>query len=367
MTFSKPWLKSCGFDFSFFFFPSLLAVFMSFVFARAFENSQNLPPWAWVVFILGIDVSHVYSTLFRTYFNSQEFKEHRILLTLIPWIVWLFGVLLYSIQSLLFWRVLAYLAVFHFIRQQYGFLRLYCRKDIESKWDRWLSAAVIYLATLYPLIHWHCHQPRNFHWFIEGDFFGGWPVGLSQMTGVFYNAILFFYVVNEMRNVHLGRSLNIPKNGIVLCTGVSWYVGIVSFNSDLIFTMTNVISHGVPYLALIWLYGEKQGHTPLIFRGINYKIFFSRFSFPLFFAVLLLFGYFEEGLWAGLVWREHLEVFGVFRKLPEMNAKDTLSWLVPLLTLPQVTHYVLDGFIWKIRDADANWQKVVFAQRPGEA
>jgi hypothetical protein len=94
-------------------------------------------------------------------------------------------------------------------------------------------------------------------------------------------------------------------------------------------------------------------------------MFFSKISIPLFLAVLLLFGFLEEGLWAGLVWREHLEAFGVLGRLPEITAKDTLSWLVPLLTLPQATHYVLDGFIWKLKDSDANWQKVLFAKRLG--
>jgi hypothetical protein len=368
MLMSKPWLKSPRFDLTFILLPSLISAFIAFIFADVLGNTTGVPFWAWLIFILGIDVSHVYSTLFRTYFNSNELNENKSMLTLIPVVVWLIGVGLYSVNNMLFWRVLTYVAVFHFIRQQYGFLRLYCRGEDSSKKDRWLSALVVYLAALYPIIYWHSHQPRNFHWFIDDDFIVGLPAVFSQIFGFLYLVVLVWYFVNEIINAKNNRPFNIPKNAIVLGTAISWYVGIVHFNGDMTFTITNVVSHGIPYMALVWLYGERQKDKPdcpLILGKFPYKMFFSKISIPLFLAVLLLFGFLEEGLWAGLVWREHLEAFGVLGRLPEITAKDTLSWLVPLLTLPQATHYVLDGFIWKLKDSEANWQNVLFAKRLG--
>ena len=38
-----------------------------------------------------------------------------------------------------------------------------------------------------------------------------------------------------------------------------------------------------------------------------------------------------------------------------------MSLLVPLLTLPQLTHNILDGFIWKIRKDDIKWNNEVGA------
>jgi hypothetical protein len=32
---------------------------------------------------------------------------------------------------------------------------------------------------------------------------------------------------------------------------------------------------------------------------------------------------------------------------------------VPLLSLPQIVHYVLDGFIWKIKKDDFAWSKII--------
>jgi hypothetical protein len=64
---------------------------------------------------------------------------------------------------------------------------------------------------------------------------------------------------------------------------------------------------------------------------------------------LVVFAYLEEGLWDGLIWREHASIFGAFTLLPKIQNCQVLSLLVPLLALPQSTHYVLDGFIWKVK------------------
>ena len=74
--------------------------------------------------------------------------------------------------SLTFWRVLALVAVFHFVRQQYGWVALYRAKLKEkSRITWWIDAAAVYLATVYPLAFWMTSLPRNFEWFVQNDFF----------------------------------------------------------------------------------------------------------------------------------------------------------------------------------------------------
>jgi hypothetical protein len=65
------------------------------------------------------------------------------------------------------------------------------------------------------------------------------------------------------------------------------------------------------------------------------------------FYILALFGlaFFEEGIWDWFVWKEHGQLFGNFFHAP---ANWILVLLVPLLTMPQVTHYVLDAYIWRL-------------------
>lgn len=360
------WLYSRSFDIAFILAPSFLSVIFVLIFSDRFAVTDGIPLWAWVVFVLCIDVSHVYSSLFRTYFNKKEFSENKTLYTLLPMIVFLVSVFLYALGANVFWRILAYTAVFHFIRQQYGFMRLYSRNTTESNFSRKIDTLLIYVSTLYPILYWHTHLPRNFRWFTDGDFIQGVPRISERILLLVYIVVAITYLVKEFRQTFLQKNFNIPKNLIILGTALSWYVGIVLLNGDMVFTITNVVSHGIPYMALVWAFGKKQADKDdsiLVFGKLQYKVFFSRYSFPIFITSLILLGYIEEGFWAGLIWREHLEIFGIFADLPSIRAKDTLNLIVPLLTLPQATHYVLDGFIWRLRDNNSNWQKTFFESK----
>ena len=67
----------------------------------------------------------------------------------------------------------------------------------------------------------------------------------------------------------------------------------------------------------------------------------------MFVLVLVVFASFEEGLWDGLVWKENATLFKPFTFLPQIEERNLLTLIVPLLALPQATHYILDGFIWR--------------------
>jgi len=251
---------------------------------------------------------------------------------------------------MMFWRVLAYLAVFHFVRQQYGFMRIYSRKEQFSKAYIYIDNAAIYIATIYPLLYWHfTTYKKNFNWFIDGDFVMLPSDTTLLASKILYMASLAAYIIKEVWLLIQGQILNLPKNLIITGTFLSWYFGIIYFNGDMTFTTLNVVSHGIPYMALIWMFERnkldagKQKVSKLI------KITFSRYGVLLFVGLLILFSYTEEGLWDGLVWKEHTSVFKPFSMLPSVSSDFLLAMLVPLLALPQSTHYVLDGFIWKMK------------------
>ena len=132
------------------------------------------------------------------------------------------------------------------------------------------------------------------------------------------------------------RFLNPGKDIVVATTAVCWYVGIVLFNSDYAFTVTNVIIHGVPYFALIWFYVKARRES----TGPVYRTFAS--NWIVFLATLWALAYVEELFWSRGVWHERDWLFG--------SNWDWTEWkvyLVPLLAVPQLTHYILDGFIWR--------------------
>ncbi len=357
---NQPWLASARWDCLFIIAPAFITSFLVIAFRPFFENSANLPLWAWVVLVMMVDVAHVYATLFRTYLDKQAFAKNKSLLIGTPLACWAVGALLYSLSpggdGNYFWRVLAYLAVFHFIRQQYGFMALYSRKDPESaRKFRLLDGACLYLATIYPIIYWHTHLPRNFNWFVSGDFAPNMPEAFANAGFVVYQVIAGLYILKEIWMFVSNKAFNIPRNLIIAGTALSWWVGIVSINSDMAFTLTNVVSHGIPYMALVWLYHGTQSVKKAEDQkpSLVAQMFLS--YVPAFVLFLVLLAFFEEGLWDGFVWREHLNFFGPFGALPAINDAAILAILVPFLALPQSTHYVLDGFIWRVKERNNIW------------
>src|ERR1051326_376623 len=191
---SKPdnngWLFSAPVDLSVFLGSALLSMLALWIGARAGVLHSEAPDWVWVPAVLFIDVAHVYSTGFRVYLDTAELKRRPWLYTLVPIIGFFIGVALYSKGELIFWRVLAYLAVFHFIRQQYGWVALYrARKGEQDRLGGAIDMLAIYAATLYPLIYWHTHLPRRFWWFLTADFLDiptlcqriAWPIYLFAL------------------------------------------------------------------------------------------------------------------------------------------------------------------------------------------
>jgi hypothetical protein len=302
------------------------------------------PDWTWVSAVLLIDVAHVWSTSFRVYFDVGEFKRRFWLYLLVPVFGYVAGVALYSEGELIFWRLLALLAVFHFVRQQYGWIALYRRKLNEPKdWTWWIDASAIYLASIYPLAFWMTRLPRNFEWFVQNDFFSI-PAFVESVIFPIYVLALAAYFCKSLYQYFTTGFLNLGKDIVVGTTMICWYVGIVVFNSDYAFTVTNVIIHGVPYFALIWVYTKtRRDLAGRAYRTLSH-------NWLVFLATLWALAYIEELFWHRGIWHEREWLFG-----SDWDWQSAKMYLVPFLALPQLTHYVLDGFIWR-RKNNANFR-----------
>jgi hypothetical protein len=159
---------------------SLLALWIG---ARLGVLNNDSPDWIWIPFVLLIDVAHVYATAFRVYFDTDELKRRPLLYCFVPIVGYAIGVAVYSENGLFFWRALAYLAVFHFVRQQYGWVALYrARLNERDVWGKLIDSLAIYSATIYPLVYWHAHLPRRFWWFLTDDF-SSLPIALRECYG----------------------------------------------------------------------------------------------------------------------------------------------------------------------------------------
>ena len=330
------WLFSRNIDLSVFLGSAIASLLLLALGWRLGILDGESPDWAWVSAVLLIDVAHVWSTSFRVYFDKEELKRRLSLYLLVPVFGYVVGVALYSESELTFWRVLAIVAVFHFVRQQYGWVALYRRKLNETKrWTWWIDTTAVYMATVYPLAFWMTSLPRNFQWFIENDFFQ-LPAFVDDVLFPVYLLALGAYILKSVYLYFAQGFLNLGKDIVVSTTAVCWFAGIVMFNSDYAFTVTNVLIHGVPYFALIWFYARSRRET----TGRLYRVFSS--NWIVFLATLWAFAYVEELFWSRGVWHERTWLFG-----SNWDWTDSRTYLVPLLAVPQLTHYILDGFIWR--------------------
>lgn len=333
----QPWIHNAKTDWWFILSPPFLVLLIIFLFQKqiqVLENSYSF--YTWLLLIVFVDVAHVYSTLFKTYFVKGEVRRQKLLYLGIPLISWCLGIALFQFGSLTFWSVLALIAVFHFIRQQYGFMRLYARFE-PNDWSKKMDEVAVYSATIYPMLYWF-KTPRAFTWFVNNEF--DWLKDLPDYIGpltVLYIGILVIWLAKTIGEAIQTKTLNIPKTALITGTYLSWYFGIVYFNNDLLFTFLNVISHGIPYIALIYIREIKQKENNQL-KGM--QVFKSLSGIFLFIAVILGFAFLEEFLWETLVWNEHFS-------LDLTVSESLLQFLIPLLVVPQLTHYLLDGFIWR--------------------
>ena len=324
---------------------SLVALAVGWHFGWLDGEKADTPEWAWVVGVLLIDVAHVWSTLFRVYLDPDEFRRRPGLYLLVPVAGLVAGVGLYSLGPVAFWRGLAYLAVFHFVRQQYGWVMLYRAKCGErDRAGRWLDSAAIYLATVFPLVYWHAHLPRRFWWFLRGDFQQIPKLAADLLEPLYWLALAAYFLRSVWRRSH--GFANPGKDLVVLTTAVCWYVGVVAVNSDYAFLVTNVVIHGVPYLVLVYWYAwvrERESlPAPALQAGKRRHNHLK--TIAAFVATVWALAFAEELLWDRCVWHERDWLFG-----PGWRVSEWKWLLVPLLALPQLTHYILDGVIWRRR------------------
>ncbi len=370
---SYSWLFSKKKDLILLFTPIWASWIICFLLPEKTLNNE-VPIWIWVVFVIGIDVSHVWSTIFRTYLDRDEFYNHRKLLTLTPLITLIIVAVVSVISINLFWRLLAYFALYHFLKQQYGFLALYKLKSgirhtkhfFKDKW-------VIFFSMLMPVFYWHLNSDRNFNWFEEGDFINlktflidssllnisSFEV-LNKWISLIYFLVIVGWLIEEIR-ITSKHKLPIQWGKVLwlLTTAFNWYLGIVYFNSDLAFTLTNVIAHGVPYMTLIFHYVERKQ----IIKNPLYELSFFRISIQVLFMLFILFclSFGEEYCWDMLLFREKNEIFETLFKYPiaKINHPMVQALFFGILSVPQITHYVIDGFIWKNNPSNPYIKKII--------
>lgn len=357
------WIWSPRADLAAFGGPALVALALA-ALAPRLHLQGALPRWGFVAFVILVDVAHVHTTLFRTYFDRDELRRRPLLYALLPVAAYAVGVALHARSEGLFWRVLAYIAVAHFVRQQVGWVSIYRARAAErDRAGRLFDHAVTYAATLYPLAYWHAHIPRGFHWFDDDDFVP-WP-GLGRALPLLLAleiGLLAAYAARELWRFRERGFTSWGKHLVIGSTAALWYVGIVLTNDDFTFTVTNVLGHGVPYMVLLWTFVRARGRE----RPASFVARIAAAGVVAFLAVVIAIAFAEEALWDRFVWHSGTWLFGGKASPIPLFSPLVRTLVAPLLAVPQATHYMLDAFLWRRKDTGrAQAEALGFARAEG--
>ena len=294
-----------------------------------------LPPgvsgglWGMLILVVLVDVGHTWASLYRTVFEPEQDPT---LLPMAAGIALVGSVGLWSLAPQWFWTGMMGMAVFHFIRQQAGIIALYQLRERQVGqvrgasvvfWERRVVEGICGVAMLW----WWAHPGRPFSWFVEGEFFFVLPIWVLWLGGMVFAGMVGWYGWQRR-----GEGISWGRDLYLLATLFCWWGGIGLSEGDLAFTLSNVLIHGVGYMALVQRVASERERQ----EREKVPVFLL---FPLFLALPIGLAFAEELLWEGLVWQEYLGL-----GWPE------LVGVTPLLAVPQLTHYLLDGWIWKGKD-----------------
>ncbi len=338
---TSPSLVSPRYDWLYFAGPGIVTAILAVLIGATSPTPRPAGLGLWISGVLLVDVTHVWASLYRTYLDPQARRLHRARLRLLPVLCLWVGFLLHLASPLWFWRVLAYVAIFHFIKQHVGFVHLYARKGGETRPDVRLASAAVWAGTLGPVVWWHAHLPRQFAWFVAGDLVPGLPAQLGTAALAVQAAVLLIFLIRRVQLQRRGRA-NPLLVAMVLLPAINWTLGIVIYDDDRIFTLTNVFLHGVPYLALVWVTGGRER----VSAGLSRAPSLARWvpAAAVYYGLLVALAFTEEGLWDRLVWHDHPGLFGTAQPLRDPTL---LALVAAILTVPQATHYLLDRWIWR--------------------
>jgi hypothetical protein len=224
--------------------------------------------WFWII---SVDGPHVFGTISRTYLDPEEWKTRRkLFLGSLLWflpgpLLLLTGVALNTPLPYFIFLAFAQLwAYWHVVRQHYGFLTLYQKKNGEisgkgNPIDYWM----FYILMIAPFISFALRNPQARE-----------LLGLPAIISSAEHYLIYFlhgliaiticvYVFKEMRRVQQGLPWNLPKNlFLVACMPLHLFLFLhpyVSTHVDVRMVAVFVtFYHNIQYHGIVWFYNRNR-------------------------------------------------------------------------------------------------------------
>ena len=277
-----------------------------------------------------IDAPHVFGTFSRTYFDRTERKNRARLL----WGSLLFfaigPVMVLAGAGFVFLFAAALWAYYHLVKQHYGFMVLYKRKNGDlARVDNALDRLLLLFAFNYPFVEFIARDPEAMAR-VPATLRGG-VNGLSKLLLAATILIFALWIVRQVQRAIVGEPLNVPKY-LLLAAAIPmhWIVLLTPMpHKPIAIVAILTIYHNLQYHRLIWFHNqkyksrEKYGAAELISRRVIYYIGFG-----------IIFGVIYQGP------RQLLNNLG-----HSLGVQVGISFLWGYAFI----HYYLDSKIWRVR------------------
>ena len=316
---------------------------------------------AWAILI---DAPHVFGTFSRTYFDRTERRNRGRLL----WGSLLFfavgPVLVLAGAAFAFFFVAALWAYYHLVKQHYGFMVLYKKKNGDlARVDNFLDRTMLLFAFNYPFVEFIARDPEAMAR-VPAVLRGG-VGGLSTILFVTTIVVGVVWLARQIQRALSGESLNVPKY-LLLAAAIPmhWIVLLTPMpHKPIAIVAILTIYHNFQYHRLIWFHNKKYNSTSLSGSGTtdprgssptakDYVAASDKYGAASLISRRLLY-YIAFGILFGIIYqgpRQFLGYLSFQRATAGVVEQPVLMQLgISVLWGYAFIHYYLDSKIWRVR------------------
>jgi len=298
-----------------------------------------------------IDAPHVFGTLSRTYFDRAEWKTRkRLLLGSLAFFVIGPALVLLGF-GFTFFFVAALWAYYHLVKQHYGFMVLYKKKNNDlAPVDNALDRLLLMFAFNYPFVAFIAADPTAMARVPPALRSGVNLVATLLLAGTI--VIGAFWLIRQIQRVWLRQPLNGPKYLLLAAAIPMHWIALMTPMPAKPIALVAILTiyHNLQYHRLIWFHNQKyssKGVPPL-----NHARDARATYGPAVFISRRLIYYLAFGIIFGIIYQGPRQYLG-YLNLHTGDSPAALSLPIQLgiafLWGYAFIHYYLDSKIWRVR------------------
>jgi hypothetical protein len=299
-----------------------------------------------------IDAPHVFGTLSRTYFDRSEWKTRKRLMlgSLLFFVVG--PVLVLLGVGFTFFFVAALWAYYHLVKQHYGFMVLYKKKNhdlapIDNALDRWL----LMFAFNYPFVAFIAHDPAAMA--RVPPILRGGVNAVATVLLIGTIVLASGWLIRQVQRVLVREPLDVPKYLLLAAAIPLHWIALITPMPAKPIALVAILTiyHNLQYHRLIWFHNQKYGKRSSVAQAAGGTPAYQTYGPAAFISRRLLY-YLGCGILFGIIYQGPRQYLG-YLNLHTGDSPGTLSMPVQLgiafLWGYAFIHYYLDSKIWRVR------------------